>query len=47
MKRIPTVTKDTLTDFVLDHVARGSEVRTDGWQGYSDMGRQVATVSYW
>ena len=39
MRRIPNVTKDTLTDFVLDHVARGSEVRTDGWQGYFDIGR--------
>jgi hypothetical protein len=24
---------------VLDHVARGSEVRTDDWQGYFDIGR--------
>jgi len=24
---------------VLDNVARGSEVRTDGWQGYFDIGR--------
>jgi transposase-like protein len=39
MRRIPNVTKDTLTDFVLDNVARGSEVRTDGWQGYFDIGR--------
>jgi transposase-like protein len=39
MRWIPDVTKDTLTDFVLDHVARGSEVRTDGWQGYFDVGR--------
>ena len=39
IRRIPDVTKDTLTDFVLDHVARGSEVRTDGWQGYFDVGR--------
>ena len=39
MRRIPNVTKDTLTEFVLDHVARGSEVRTDAWQGYSDIGR--------
>ena len=39
MRRIPDVTKDTLTDFVLDHVAPGSEVRTDGWQGYFDVGR--------
>jgi hypothetical protein len=39
MRRIPDVTKDTLTGFVLDDVARGSEVRTDGWQGYFDIGR--------
>ena len=39
MRRIPNVTKDTLTDFVLDNVARGSEVRTDGWQDYFDIGR--------
>ena len=39
MRRIPDVTKATLTDFVLDHIARGSEVRTDGWQGYFDVGR--------
>jgi hypothetical protein len=39
IRRIPDVTKDTLTGFVLDNVARGSEVRTDGWQGYFDIGR--------
>ncbi len=39
MRRIPDVTKDTLTDFVLENVARGTEVRTDGWQGYFDIGR--------
>ncbi|MCA1680324.1 MAG: IS1595 family transposase [Actinobacteria bacterium] len=39
MRRIGDVTKDTLTDFVLDRVVRGSEVRTDGWQGYFDIGR--------
>jgi transposase-like protein len=38
MRRVPNVTKDTLTDFVLDHIARHSEVRTDGWQGYFDIG---------
>ena len=36
MRRIPDVTKATLTDFVVDHIARGAEVRTDGWQGYFD-----------
>jgi hypothetical protein len=39
MRRIPDVTKATLTEFVLDHVARGAEVHTDGWQGYFDVGR--------
>ena len=39
MRRVPNVKRDTLTDFVLDHVARGSEVRTDAWTGYDDIGR--------
>src|SRR4051812_32613327 len=39
MRRIPDVTKATLTEFVLDHVARGAEVHSDGWQGYFDVGR--------
>jgi ISXO2-like transposase domain len=39
MRRIPNVNRDTLTDFVLDNIARGSEVRTDGWRGYDDIGR--------
>jgi transposase-like protein len=43
MRRIPDVTKATLTDFVLDHIARGAEVRTDGWQGYFDVGRHPFT----
>jgi transposase-like protein len=43
MRRIPDVTKATLTDFVLDHVAHGAEVHTDGWQGYFDIGRHPFT----
>jgi hypothetical protein len=39
MRRIPNVKRDTLTEFVLDHVARGSEIRTDAWTGYDDIGR--------
>ena len=39
MARIPNMTKDTLTAFVLDNVERGSIVRTDGWIGYFDVGR--------
>jgi len=38
MQRIPNASKDVLTDFVLDHVARGSEVRTDAWGGYNGVG---------
>jgi ISXO2-like transposase domain len=43
MRRIADVTKATLTAFVLDHVARASEVRTDGRQGYFDVGRHPFT----
>jgi transposase-like protein len=43
MRPIADVTKATLTDFVVDHIARGSEVRTDGWQGYFDVGRHPLT----
>jgi transposase-like protein len=39
MRRIPNVSRDTLSDFVLEHVARGSEVHTDGYTGYDDIGR--------
>lgn len=39
MRRIPNASKDVLSDFVLDHVARRSEVHTDGWVGYNDIGR--------
>jgi len=38
MQRIPNVSKDVLTDFVLDHVERRAEVRTDGWFGYNGLG---------
>lgn len=31
MRRIPNASTDVLTDFVLDDVARGSEVRSDAW----------------
>ena len=43
MRRIPNAGKDILTDFVLDHVERGSEVRTDAWGGYNDIGRHHFT----
>jgi transposase-like protein len=39
MQQIPNASKDVLTDFVLDHVHRTSEVRTDGWVGYNGIGR--------
>ncbi len=38
MQRIPNASKDVLTDFVLDHVTRQSEVRTDAWGGYNGVG---------
>ena len=31
MARVPNVRKQTLTDFVLDHVERGAEVHTDAY----------------
>lgn len=37
--RVPNASADVLTDFVLDNIARGSEVRTDGWRGYDHVGR--------
>ena len=39
MRRITDASADTLTDFVLDHVARRAEVHTDAWGGYNDIGR--------
>ena len=39
MAQIPNATMEVLTDFVLDHVEIGSEVRTDGWKGYNAVGR--------
>ncbi len=38
MRRIADASKDVLTEFVLDHVQRGSEVHTDGWVGYNGVG---------
>jgi hypothetical protein len=45
MHRIPNASADVLTDFVLENVARGSEVRTDGWKGDNDIGRYRFTHS--
>jgi transposase-like protein len=43
MRRIPNASKDVLTDFVLDNVARGTEVRTDAWSGYNGVGEHRFT----
>jgi len=43
MRRIPDAGKDVLTDFVLDHVQRRSEVHTDGWVGYNGVGEHRFT----
>lgn len=37
--RVANIQRGTLTEFVLDHVARGAEVRTDAYHGYNDVGR--------
>jgi len=39
LERLPNTEKDTLTEFVLANVERGSEVHTDAWAGYNDIGR--------
>lgn len=39
LARLPNTQRDTLTEFVLDNVARGSKVHTDAWGGYNDLGR--------
>jgi hypothetical protein len=39
MRRTPNTSSGVLTDFVLDNVARGVEVNTDGWSTYNDVGR--------
>jgi hypothetical protein len=44
MRRIPNVKRDTLTDFVLEHVPRSSEVHTDGYPGYDDIGYRFKHV---
>lgn len=39
LARIPDTTLPVLTEFVLDNVQRGSEVLTDAWGGYNDIGK--------
>lgn len=33
MRRIPNAARDTLTDFMLNYLARGAGVHIDGWGG--------------
>lgn len=39
LERLPNTEKDTLTEFVLANVTRGTEVQTDAYSGYNDIGR--------
>jgi len=39
MAQIPNATIDGVTDFALDNVQIGSEVRTGGWKDYNAVGR--------
>jgi transposase-like protein len=39
LARLPNTSKDTLSEFVLSNVQRGSEVRTDAWGGYNAIGQ--------
>ena len=39
LARVKDTTLDTLTDFVLSNVQRGSIIHTDAWNGYNDIGR--------
>lgn len=39
LERLPNTEKDTLTEFVLSNVERGSIVHTDAYSGYNDLGR--------
>ena len=43
MQRIANASKDVLTDFVLNHVERGAEVRTHGWTAYDGVGEHRFT----
>lgn len=40
MKRIPDVSAQSLTPFVVDVTETGSVIRTDGWSGYADLSSQ-------
>ena len=40
LRHIPNATAKTLSTFVKDHVEKGSEIRTDGWTGYSALSKQ-------
>jgi transposase-like protein len=39
LARLPNTEKDTLTDFVLANVKRGSIIHTDAYAGYNDIGK--------
>ena len=39
LERLPNTEKDTLTEFVLSNIERGSIVHTDAYSGYNDIGR--------
>lgn len=39
LERLPNTAKDTMTEFVLSNVERGSIVHTDAYAGYNDLGR--------
>lgn len=39
LRQIPSASAEHIHSFVLDHVTRGSTVRTDGWRGYAGLSR--------
>lgn len=43
MKRIPDVSADSLIPFICEVAKPGSEIRTDGWKGYSDLSKHGYT----
>ena len=43
MKRIPDASADSLIPFIREVAKQGSEIRTDGWKGYSDLSKHGYT----
>jgi len=39
LRHIPFASAEHIHSFVLDHVTRGSTIRTDGWKGYAGLSR--------